>query len=80
MSMTLASDVRSAIRNVRRGGWQSATVVLIPGVALGAVTAEATSVVDTYAPWHVEGITTNGLAAAFRIEGTQGVGPPDPRQ
>ncbi|MGV3518752.1 ABC transporter permease [Luteitalea sp.] len=39
MSITLVSDVRLAIRNVRRGGWQSATVVLILGVALGVVTA-----------------------------------------
>lgn len=37
--MTLASDVRSAVRNVGRGGWQSATVVLILGVAMGVVTA-----------------------------------------
>ena len=37
--MTLAADVRSAFRNVRRGGWLSATVVLILAVAIGAVTA-----------------------------------------
>jgi predicted nucleic acid-binding protein len=29
---------------------------------------EARSVVDTYAPWCVDGITANDLAAAFRIE------------
>ncbi len=37
--MTLATDFRSAARNVRRGGWLSATVVLILAVAIGAVTA-----------------------------------------
>ena len=37
--MTLAADFRSAFRNVRRGGWLSATVVLILAVAIGAVTA-----------------------------------------
>jgi putative ABC transport system permease protein len=37
--MTLAADVKSAVRNVRRGGWLSATVVLILAVAIGAVTA-----------------------------------------
>jgi predicted permease len=37
--MTLATDFRSAFRNVRRGGWLSATVVLILAVAIGAVTA-----------------------------------------
>ena len=37
--MTLATDFRSASRNVRRGGWLSATVVLILAVAIGAVTA-----------------------------------------
>ena len=37
--MTLAADVRSAARNVRRGGWLSATVVSILAVAIGAVTA-----------------------------------------
>jgi putative ABC transport system permease protein len=37
--MTLAADVRSAFRNVRRGGWLSATVVLILAVAIGVVTA-----------------------------------------
>ena len=37
--MTLAADFRSASRNVRRGGWLSATVVLILAVAIGAVTA-----------------------------------------
>ncbi len=37
--MTLAADVRSAIRSARRGGWLSATVVLILAVAIGAVTA-----------------------------------------
>ena len=37
--MTLAADVRSAFRNVRRGGWLSTTVVLILAVAIGAVTA-----------------------------------------
>ena len=35
----LATDFRSAARNVRRGGWLSATVVLILAVAIGAVTA-----------------------------------------
>lgn len=29
---------------------------------------EARSVVDTYAPWCVEGVTTSDLAAAFQIE------------
>jgi putative ABC transport system permease protein len=37
--MTLATDFRSASRNVRRGGWLTATVVLILAVAIGAVTA-----------------------------------------
>ena len=37
--MTLATDFKSAFRNVRRGGWLSATVVLILAVAIGAVTA-----------------------------------------
>ena len=37
--MTVAADFSSAIRNVRRGGWSSATVVLILAVAIGAVTA-----------------------------------------
>ena len=37
--MTLATDLRSASRNVRRGGWLSATIVLILAVAIGAVTA-----------------------------------------
>jgi putative ABC transport system permease protein len=37
--MTLTSDFRSVSRNVRRGGWLSATVVLILAVAIGAVTA-----------------------------------------
>ena len=37
--MTLASDFRSALRNVRRGRWLSATVVSILAVAIGAVTA-----------------------------------------
>ncbi len=37
--MTLATDFTSASRNVRRGGWLSATVVLILAVAIGAVTA-----------------------------------------
>jgi putative ABC transport system permease protein len=37
--MTLTTDLRSACRNVRRGGWLSATVVLILAVAIGAVTA-----------------------------------------
>jgi putative ABC transport system permease protein len=37
--MTLAADLRSASRNVRRGGWLSATVVLMLAVAVGAVTA-----------------------------------------
>ena len=30
--------------------------------------AEARGVVDTYAPWCVDGITTNDLSAAFQIE------------
>src|SRR5687767_5791331 len=38
-SMTLATDFRSASRSVRRGGWLTATVVLILAVAIGAVTA-----------------------------------------
>jgi putative ABC transport system permease protein len=37
--MTLLGDFRSAIRNVRRGGWLSATVVSILAVAIGCVTA-----------------------------------------
>ena len=37
--MTLATDFKSASRNVRRGGWLSATVVLILAAAIGAVTA-----------------------------------------
>jgi putative ABC transport system permease protein len=37
--MALAADVKSAFRNVRRGGWLSVTVVLILAVAVGAVTA-----------------------------------------
>src|SRR5262245_13062872 len=37
--MTLVADVKSAVRNVRRGRWLSATVVLILAVAIGAVTA-----------------------------------------
>jgi putative ABC transport system permease protein len=37
--MTLTSDLKSAIRNVRRGGWLTSTVVLILAVAIGAVTA-----------------------------------------
>ena len=37
--MTLAADVKSAFRNVRRGGWLSVTVVLILAAAIGAVTA-----------------------------------------
>jgi predicted permease len=37
--MTLATDFRSAFRNVRRGGWLSATVVLLLAVAIGAVAA-----------------------------------------
>ncbi|MEN3337242.1 MAG: hypothetical protein V7647_918 [Acidobacteriota bacterium] len=37
--MTLATDFKSACRNVRRGGWLSATVVSILAVAIGAVTA-----------------------------------------
>jgi putative ABC transport system permease protein len=37
--MTLAADFRSASRNVRRGGWLSATIVVILAVAIGAVTA-----------------------------------------
>ena len=37
--MTLATDFKSAFRNVRRGRWLSATVVMILAVAIGAVTA-----------------------------------------
>lgn len=37
--MTVAADVRSAFRSVRRGGWLSLTVVLMLAVAVGAVTA-----------------------------------------
>jgi putative ABC transport system permease protein len=37
--MTLAADFRSAFKTARRGGWLSATVVLILAVAIGAVTA-----------------------------------------
>src|SRR3954452_12183168 len=37
--MTLATDFRSTCRRVRRGGWFSASVVLILAVAIGAVTA-----------------------------------------
>ena len=37
--MTLAADFKAASRNVRRGGWLSATVVLILAVAIGVVTA-----------------------------------------
>ena len=37
--MTLAADLKSAFRNVRRGGWLSTTVVLILAIAIGAVTA-----------------------------------------
>lgn len=37
--MTLAADVTSAFRSVRRGGWLSVTVVLILALAVGAVTA-----------------------------------------
>jgi hypothetical protein len=37
--MTLAADLRSASRNVRRGGWLTATVVLMLAMAVGAVTA-----------------------------------------
>jgi putative ABC transport system permease protein len=37
--MTLAADLRSALRNVRRSGGLSATVVLILAVAMAAVTA-----------------------------------------
>lgn len=37
--MSCSADVRSAFRNVRRGGSLSATVVLILAVAIGAVTA-----------------------------------------
>ena len=37
--MTLAADFKSAFRSVRRGRWLSAAVVMILGVAIGAVTA-----------------------------------------
>src|SRR5262245_5987826 len=37
--MPFAADVKSALTNVRRGGWLSAAVVLILAVAIGAVTA-----------------------------------------
>ncbi len=36
--------------------------------------AEARSVVDTYAPWCVEGITTSDLSAAFQIEDQARIG------
>lgn len=36
--------------------------------------AEARAVVDTYAPWCVEGITTNDLSAAFQIEDQSHIG------
>lgn len=36
--------------------------------------AEARGVVDTYAPWCVDGITTNDLSAAFQIEDQARVG------
>ncbi|MFN8061244.1 MAG: PIN domain-containing protein [Vicinamibacterales bacterium] len=36
--------------------------------------AEARSIVDTYAPWCVEGITTSDLAAAFQIEDQARIG------
>jgi predicted nucleic acid-binding protein len=36
--------------------------------------ADARSVVDTYAPWCVEGITTNDLSAAFQIEDQARIG------
>ena len=37
--MTLAADLKAAVRNVRRGGWLAVTVVLILAVAIGAATA-----------------------------------------
>ena len=37
--MSLAADFRSASRNVRRGGWLPATVVVILALAIGVVTA-----------------------------------------
>ena len=37
--MPVLADIKSAFRNVRRGGWLSTTVVLILAVAIGAVTA-----------------------------------------
>jgi putative ABC transport system permease protein len=37
--MTLATDFKTAFRNVRRGGWLSVTVVAVLAVAIGAVTA-----------------------------------------
>src|SRR5689334_25080205 len=37
--MTLAGDLKSAARNVRRGGWLSTTVVVILAIAIGGVTA-----------------------------------------
>src|SRR5689334_4073505 len=37
--MTVVADFRSAVRNVRRGGWLSTTVVLMLAVAIGASTA-----------------------------------------
>ena len=36
--------------------------------------AEARGVVDTYAPWCVNGITTNDLSAAFQIEDQARIG------
>jgi putative ABC transport system permease protein len=37
--MTFPADFKTALRNVRRGGWITATVVLILAVGIGAVTA-----------------------------------------
>jgi putative ABC transport system permease protein len=37
--MTFLADFKTALRNVRRGGWITATVVLILAVGIGAVTA-----------------------------------------
>lgn len=37
-------------------------------------TPEARSVVETYASWCVDGITTRDVAAAFQIEDQAGIG------
>jgi putative ABC transport system permease protein len=37
--MALAADLKAAVRNVRRGGWLSITIVIVLALAMGAVTA-----------------------------------------